>query len=547
MKNIEYVTGQLVDLANREIYPAKVTVHGGKIANITRLPEAPDRYLMPGFIDSHVHIESSMLVPASFARLAVVHGTVATVSDPHEIANVLGVEGVDYMIDNGKKVPFKFYFGAPSCVPATAFETAGATIDPAAIGELLARPEIKYLAEMMNWPGVLYGDQEVMDKIRLAHQLGKPVDGHAPGLKGGNAATYARAGISTDHECYSQEEALDKLALGMKVIIREGSAARNFSALSGLITQHYQQMMFCSDDKHPDELVQWHINGLVSRAVKEGHDLFKVLEMACANPVRHYGLEVGLLRPGNPADFIVVQDLTKFHVLQTVIDGQVVAEEGRSLIGTFESAMPNRFEAGNIRPEMLQVPAQGGRANIIVAHDGELVTSKEQANLPISGGFLQPDAGQDVLKIIVADRYSGQKPAAAFIKGFGLKNGAIASTVAHDSHNLIAVGTSDEWICEAANKLIAAKGGIAAVGEVGGQVLGEVLPLPVAGLMSNDDAFAVAARYSQLDAWAKKLGSQLRAPFMALSFMALLVIPSIKISDKGLFDADKFEFIGINV
>lgn len=539
---IQRIRGQLVAIDQQKIIPAEVQFSNGKIVAIKPVAEAPDIYLLPPFIDAHVHIESSMLVPAEFARLAVVHGTGATVSDPHEIGNVLGVKGVEYMIENGRKVPFKFYFGAPSCVPATPFETAGATISAGDIEQLFQNPEIKYLAEMMNWPGVLQQDSGVLEKIKIAQTYGRPVDGHAPGLKGEQARTYAAAGINTDHECFTAEEALDKLAAGMKILIREGSAAKNFEALADLLHKHADQMMFCSDDKHPDNLVEGHINLLAARAVAKGIDVFKVLKAACLNPVQHYDLEVGQLKPGDPADFIVVKDLKQFEVLQTYLNGQLVAENGKSLIPRVENRIINQFNASPIQANQLSLSAESKQIQVIEALDGQLITHSIKEEACIKGGKLVADPARDLLKLVVLNRYTKEsKPAVAFIKGFGMKEGAIASSVAHDSHNLIAVGCSDEAISRAINLLIAEKGGVSAVqGEKE-----KVLALPVAGLMSADDGYAVAAAYSQIDQMAKAMGSTLASPFMTLSFMALLVIPSLKLSDKGLFNGDTFEFTSV--
>lgn len=537
--SLKSIRGQLVKIESREIVPAEVFFSHGRISSIQTLPEAPELYIIPPFTDAHVHIESSMLVPAEFARLAVVHGTGATVSDPHEIGNVLGIEGVEYMIDNGRQVPFKFYFGAPSCVPATPFETAGARISPADIEQLFQNPEVKYLAEMMNWPGVLQKDPEVMEKIRIAQAFQRPVDGHAPGLKGEKAKAYAAAGISSDHECFSAEEALDKLACGMKILIREGSAAKNFEALAGLLHEHWEQIMFCSDDKHPDNLVEGHINQLAARAVKKGIDVFKVLQAACINPVKHYKLDVGLLQVGDPADFILVKDLKDFQVTQTWLDGELVAEEGKSFIERIESKIINHFQASPISAKQLELKAKSRQLQVIEAMDGQLITNPLRMEAKIVDGLLESDVTQDLLKLVVVNRYKKEAPAVAFIKGFGFQKGAIASTVAHDSHNIIATGCSDEEITRAINLLAAAKGGVSVV--MGEQE--EVLPLPVAGLMSADDGYQVATAYSQLDRLTKQeMGSPLASPFMTLSFMALLVIPSLKLSDKGLFDGEKFNF-----
>ncbi|MDX1667215.1 MAG: adenine deaminase [Saprospiraceae bacterium] len=534
------IKANLVDIHKREIFPAAVSLESGKIASIERLSEEQELFILPGFVDAHVHIESSMLVPSEFARLAVVHGTVATVSDPHEIANVLGREGVKYMVENGKKVPFKFNFGAPSCVPATPFETAGARIGPDGIKELLQMPEIKYLAEMMNYPGVLMEDGEVMAKLKVAKELGKPVDGHAPGLRGKDAHKYIDAGISTDHECFTYEEALEKIKHGMKIIIREGSAARNFAALIDLLPEFPDLIMLCSDDKHPDDLIEGHINKLVARGIREGYDLYDLLRAASLNPVRHYGLEVGLLREGDPADFALVSDLEDFEVLATYIDGEKVAEKGKSLIPSVSVESPNNFRIDQKKPEDFRIRAEGEKIQVIQAINGEIVTGSFEAEAKTENGWVVSDIEQDVLKLVVVNRYRPEKPAVAFVQGFKLGEGALASCVAHDSHNIIAVGIDDEAICRAVNLIIKHEGGISAVSSR----REENLPLPVAGIMSAEDGYKVGKAYARLDKMVKEeLGSILDAPFMTLSFMALLVIPDLKLSDKGLFDGKAFKFV----
>lgn len=546
------VSGNFVDIQHEKIYPATMRVENGKIVSIqpdNQLTNKPLNYILPGFIDSHVHIESSMLVPSEFARLAVVHGTVATVSDPHEIANVCGMAGVEFMIENGKTVPFKFNFGAPSCVPATSFETAGAVLDSTDVEQLLQREEIKYLSEMMNFPGVLFKDEEVMKKIAAAHRLGKPVDGHAPGLRGEQAKKYIDAGIYTDHECFTAEEALDKLRYGMKIIIREGSAAKNFEALIGLLNDWPDSMMFCSDDKHPDSLVLGHINQLCARAVEKGIDIFKILKSACVNPVEHYKLNVGLLREGDPADFIVVKDLVNFEVIKTYINCELVAENGKSLIRSQESGVINNFSCSKRIIEDFSVAWNGEKEiPVIEALDGQLITNKLFFEPNVTDGKIVSDTDRDILKIVVVNRYSDAPVAKAFIKNFGLKQGALASSVAHDSHNIVAVGVDDDSICRAVNKVIEKKGGVSVAtnyqspdGKLSMQTE-SVVALPVAGLMSNEDGYIVAEAYTEIDRAAKELGSTLAAPFMTLSFMALLVIPHLKLSDKGLFDGDRFEF-----
>jgi len=539
-KNSFEISGNIVDIINGKIYPGTVTVKDSKIYSIEENKNEYDNFIMPGFIDAHVHVESSMLIPSEFARMAVVHGTVSTVSDPHEIANVLGMEGVRYMIRNGNKVPFKFYFGAPSCVPATTFETAGAEITSENIRELFTEDGLHYLSEMMNYPGVLFDDPVVMEKIKIAKELGRPVDGHAPGLMGENAKKYISHGISTDHECFTLSEALDKLEKGMKIIIREGSAAKNYEALHTIIKDHSDSVMFCSDDKHPNDLVEGQIDKIVARSVSLGYDIFDVLKCACINPVEHYKLNTGILRKGDDADFIVVKDLKDFKVVKTFINGELVSENGKSLIERVDEEIINHFNTSPKSPTDFEVTSAEGRKSIriIEALDGQLITSELHLPAKIENGKIISDPGSDILKIAVVERYTNSKPAVAFIRNFGLTKGAIASCVAHDSHNIIAVGVSDEDICKAVNAIIENKGGIS----VSADGVTESLPLPVAGIMTTDDGWVTAGKYTALDKAAKDLGTKLKAPFMTLSFMALLVIPQLKLSDKGLFDGSKFEF-----
>ena len=538
------IQGNLIDLFKREVFFAEIEVEDGKIKSIEKMEGNSADYLLPGFVDAHVHIESSMLIPSEFARLAVVHGTVATVSDPHEIANVLGIEGVRYMIENGRKAPFKFNFGAPSCVPATNFETAGAEIGVEGVETLLRQPEIRYLAEMMNYPGVLFEDHAVLAKLAVAKRLGKPIDGHAPGMRGADAKKYIAAGISTDHECFTYDEALEKLKYGMKILIREGSAAKNFEALIDLLPQYPDRIMLCSDDKHPDDLIDGHINQLVSRAIKKGCDLFDVLTAACINPVKHYGLEVGLLRVGDPADFIVTKDLENFKIKATYINGQKVAENGETFIASIEAEIVNNFNTDLKLPQDFSLTAKEDAIRVIKAIDGELVTESFTAPVHFENGQAVADLECDILKMTVVNRYDNSPPAVAFINGFNLQKGAIASCVGHDSHNIIAVGTDDVSLSHVVNLVIENSGGIAAVSGA----VEKVLPLPIAGIMTNADGFEVAHRYSEIDAFVKnELGCSLTAPFMTLSFMALLVIPSLKLSDKGLFDGNSFQFTDLFV
>ncbi len=546
-----YTEGNIIDVMNRRICYGRVAVEGGRIAAVTELeagPRAAAPFILPGFTDAHVHIESSMLVPAAFARLAVVHGTVSTISDPHEIANVCGMEGVNFMISNGNSVPFKFNFGAPSCVPATIFETAGAALSADEVTILLQRDEIRYLSEMMNFPGVLHGDPEVMQKIMAARALGKPVDGHAPGLRGDAARQYIAAGgpagevcISTDHECFTREEALDKLEAGMKILIREGSAAKNFEALIDLLHEYPDRIMFCSDDKHPDSLAVGHINQLCARAVAKGIDLFNVLQAACINPVLHYNTGVGLLREGDAADFIIAEDLEHFNILQTYIDGELVATDGKAGNQYIVEATA-RVNCFNCSPKQVGdflISYRGEKEiPVIEALDGQLITNALKVTPLVVADAIVSDTANDILKMVVVNRYRDARVARTFVKNFGLQKGAIASSVAHDSHNIIAVGVDDESLCRAVNLVIERSGGVSVTGDED-----MVLALPVAGLMSDDDGYAVADAYTRIDLAAKALGSTLSAPFMTLSFMALLVIPHLKLSDLGLFDGDRFAFV----
>ncbi len=533
----------LVDFHTKSIYPVELIVENGKIISIRKLDiseKFEPGFILPGFVDSHIHIESSMLVPSEFARLAVIHGTIATISDPHEIANVCGIAGVQFMIENGKTVPFKFNFGAPSCVPATIFETAGDELNANQVEELLRSDDISYLSEMMNFPGVLYKDEEVLRKIAAAHKLGKPVDGHAPGLRGEQARQYIAAGISTDHECFTAEEALDKLKYGMKILIREGSAAKNFEALIHLLNDYPEMMMFCSDDKHPDSLVKGHINELCARAIAKGINIFRVIGAATINPVAHYKIKMGLLRMNDPADFIIVEDLISFKVNKTFINGELVAENGKSKIERKKFTPINKFNCSKKNVFDFKIESNGRTTMpVIEALDGQLITNNLSLAVKTKDGCFESNTENDILKMVVVNRYSDAPIAKAFIKNFGLKSGALASSVAHDSHNIVAVGVDDESLCRAVNLVIESKGGVSCVDGNAEKIV----PLSVAGLMSEEDGFKVAIDYTEIDKMAKSAGSTLQAPFMTLSFMALLVIPQLKLSDKGLFDGNQFKLL----
>lgn len=533
------LSGNVCNPISKKIYGANITIENGVITSIIDTGINYDNFILPGLIDSHIHIESSLLVPSEFALAAVAHGTVATVSDPHEIANVNGIEGVNYMIENGKQTPFKFYFGAPSCVPATNYETSGAIINSQEIDQLLSRDDIKYLSEMMNYPGVLNGDDEVYKKINIAHKYNKPIDGHSPGLRGQNAKKYIDSGITTDHECFQLDEAIGKIKYGMKILIREGTAARNFEELHPLLSLYPQHCMFCSDDKHPDDLLIGHINKIMARAIAKGHNFFNVLRAATINPKEHYNLNVGMLQIGDPADMCIVNNITTFDVLQTYIDGQLVYDNGKVKIESTKINKINNFNCNYKKPEQFAINSNKSiQVKVINAIEGQLITQKSTAILTPTNGIINSDISQDIIKIAVVNRYNDSIPAIGFIKNFGIRTGAIATSVAHDSHNIISIGVTDSDICTAVNTIINSKGGLCVVN--GDEI--NILELPIAGLMSTNNAHIVASQYTELNKKAKELGCLLQAPFMTASFMALLVIPYIKLSDKGLFDCNEFQF-----
>jgi len=538
------IKGNICCPVSKRIFYGELHIENGIIKEIIELSSPIDTFfILPGLVDAHIHIESSLLVPSEFARAAVKHGTTATVSDPHEIANVMGLPGIEFMIENGKKTPFKFNFGASSCVPATNFETAGATITIEDIDKLLQRDDIKYLSEMMNYPGVLFEFTEVIEKLKIAQKHGKPIDGHSPGLRGKDAEKYISMGISTDHECFKLDEALEKISYGMKIIIREGTAAKNFEELHPILSMHPEMCMFCSDDKHPDDLLIGHINKIMARAIEKGHNFFNVLRAATYNPIKHYNLNSGLLQIGDPADLILVKDIKNFDVISTIIDGKYAYNDGKVLIDTVHIEPINHFNCSKKKPEDFKIYSKQNKVtvNVIEAVEGQLITNKILAELNVVNGEILPDINNDILKIAVVNRYKDNPPAVAFIKNFGLKQGAITSSVGHDSHNIIAVGTNDEDLCNAVNLVIENKGGLS----LANKDEKDILPLPVAGLMSTDDVEIAAKKYSDLYKRARQLGSNLHSVYMTASFMALLVIPSIKLSDLGLFNGEKFEFMNL--
>ncbi len=546
--------GIIVDAISRRQFKGEITVENGKIIRVEEKEHDNEQCILPGLVDAHVHIESSMTVPSVFARMAVAKGTVAVVSDPHEIANVMGEEGIEFMLEDSKKSPLKVYFGVPSCVPATPFESSGAVLDRNAVDRLLAKDDLHYLSEMMNFPGVILEFPDVMAKLESARKHGKVIDGHAPGLRGADLQKYIGAGISTDHECFEYEEAREKIELGMKILIREGSSARNFETLYPLIDEYPDHVMLCTDDSHPDTLIyEGHIDKLIRRGQEKGLDIYNLIRTAVFNPVEHYGLNVGLLREGDPADFIIVDNLKSFNILSTFIDGECVYENGKVLFPLEKVPAKNVFNRNKISIDDVKlVPPAGAiqeqttekgikKIRVIVANDGELVTGQELIVPKIENGNLVSDPERDILKMVVLSRYSDDPVRIGFIKNTGLEKGAIASSIAHDSHNIIAVGATDEDIVETVNRLIKNKGGIA-VGTAENLL---DLPLEVAGLMSTLEGEEVASRYHLLNEEARKLGTSLESPFMTLAFMSLLVIPELKLGDKGLFDVTKFEFVDL--
>ena len=536
------VSGQLVDIHNRDIYPAVIEIKDGHIASIEKVDFASEFFILPGLIDAHIHIESSMITPGAFALTAVKHGTCGVVSDPHEIANVLGIEGVEFMIDDAKKVPLNFFFGAPSCVPATSFETNGASLNVIEIEKLLLKNDIKYLSEMMNFPGVIFGNREVMEKIECAKKFNKPVDGHAPGLTGENLKKYVEAGITTDHECSNIKEAEEKISLGMKILIREGSAARNLDSLKNLYKDYPEMVMLCSDDLHPDTLKKRHINKLIGKLIEEGYNMFEVIRSATINPNEHYGLNMGLLRKGDSADFILVDSLEKMNVHETWIKGNKVFSEGKVLFEYEIGSSVNKFNCQPLEEKDIKVRNEFSDIRVIAAVEGELLTGE----LHRSSGkaeIIEADIHNDTLKIVVKDRYKNSPPAIGFITGFRLKKGAFASSIAHDSHNIIAVGTNDSDIIAAINDIINLKGGLAVSSD--GTV--NSVQLNIGGIMTTRSCDEIAKDYEHLNQLVESLGCTMKSPFMTLSFMALLVIPDLKIGDRGLFDVRKFEPVSLFV
>ncbi len=539
-EGVETISGVLIVPQEKRMFGARILIRDGKIVDIMEDGAVNGPCILPGFVDSHVHIESSMLIPSGFAHMAVQHGTVAVVTDPHEVANVAGEAGIRFMIDNAKSVPMKFFFGLPSCVPASPMEKSGAVITSVDVERMIQDEDFYFLAEMMNFPGVIFNDPEVVNKLISTKRVGKPIDGHAPGLEGVDLEKYVFAGITTDHECSTLQEAIKKIELGQKIQIREGSAAKNFENLSPLIKNHSDSIMFCTDDCHPDYLSEGHINKIVSRAIAKGYDLYDVLKVSCVNPVKHYNLPVGQLRVGDDADFIVTNDIKEFKITTTYIKGVKVFDKGEVLFPLKSVPEPEYTFRNDLPPEGLDIVAQTSKVNVIQAIDGELITKWSVENIWVDSNMSLPsNIEKDLLKIVLLDRYSDTPPAIAFIRGFGIKVGALGASIAHDSHHIIAIGCDDISIRSALEWLIDNKGGICYANKE--SVTG--LRLPYFGLMTDMAGEMVKKEYIMLNNLLRSAGCTLHSPFMTASFMALTVIPELKINHNGLFDVIKFKSV----
>ena len=539
--------GRIVDVFSGEIITDDVVIHGDRIAAIGSGYEAEEvvdvsgKFVMPGFIEGHIHIESSMLSPRRFAEAVSRLGTTTVIADPHEIANVLGLEGIKFMIDDSEGLPVDIFFMAPSCVPATNMETSGAVLTADDLRKLKDEPRVLGLAEMMNFPGVVLGLPDVLEKLAVFDLK----DGHAPLLSGKDLNAYIAAGIYSDHECENPEEALEKLRRGVHVMVREGTGARNLDALIGIVNENnWAFLSLVSDDRHPGTIVdEGHLNYLIRRAMDKGVSLVNSVRMATINTARYFRLhDRGGIAPGKIADIVVAEELP--DVLHVIKSGRFVLRDGKPVVNVDvpESRRIGRVE---VEPsaEKIVVRPSGGKMRVIVAHEGSLITDVMLAEPKIEGDVVVSDPDRDILKISVWERHRGTgNVGVGFVHGFGLKKGAIAGSVAHDSHNIIAVGVDDSDIVAAVKHIAEMGGGLAVVAD--GKVIAS-LPLPIAGLMSDEPIERVAAMERRLNEAAGELGSPMKAPFMTLSFMALPVIPHLKLTDKGLVDVDKFDFVGL--
>ncbi len=536
---MEFIRGNLLNVFTEEIYSAEIGFENGLISCVKPVDGNFNTLILPGFIDSHIHIESSMLCPSRFAEAVIPHGTTSVIADPHEIANVMGVNGINYMFEDASTVPLKMFLTAPSCVPATKFETSGGIITSKDIDALLKRPEFVGLGEVMNFPGVIGQDPDVIEKLEVAHAHKKPIDGHAPMLSGTELCSYVAAGISTDHESTTPSEAFEKRRLGMKIMMREGSSAKNLKALAAVGGD-----FIVSDDKDPEDLVEGHVDKMLLKAIEYGIDPVKALKMVTLNPAEHYSLNNGNLVPGKAADMVIVDDIEKLNVKKVYIDGKLVSNNGTLNFEVNPLKLQSTFKSSPKKPDDFNLYSDSPKTvRVIEIIEDQLITHKTTAHLNIQNGNLMADIENDVLKIAVVERYGNNRMTNGFIKGFNLKNGAIASSVAHDSHNIIVIGTNSTDMTKAVNSVITNNGGLSVVSN--GKVTD--LKLPLAGLMSDRTAKEVAKDLTILKQLVRDLGSNLSSPFMTMSFLALLVIPNLKISDKGLFDVEKFEFVNLVV
>lgn len=529
---VKHVDGQLVDVLRGEIYPACVNFDENNIVRIERKLAAPPQYILPGLIDAHVHIESSLLTPYRFAEKAVAHGTTAVVANPHEIANVMGMAGIRYMVDDGKSTPLRFFYSAPSSVPSTAMETSGAVIGWKEVREMLSTGDFVSLGEVMDVPGVLREDPALMSKIEVAVQFGKPIDGHAPGLGGYDLDRYVMAGISTDHECTTVREAEEKDRKGMTVMVREGSAARNLNALMPFASKHKHFLV--TDDLSAVDMADGHVDSLLRKAVAAGMDPIHAIRAASMWPAQHYGLPGGSVYLNGPADLVVVDDLIHFTVLETWIGGRLVAKDGRPLFAGAPTTVPPGIASGEVLAKDLRVTSRRPVATVRVIKvlPDEVSSLAGTADLDVDDSAVLTDPSRDILLMAVVNRYRPASPAVAFVSGFRLSRGAMASSVAHDSHNLIGVGTDPALLALALNA-VAAQGGGYYVTDAVNSVR---LELPVAGLMSPLPWDEVARKEGEINAFLQGMGCPLPAPFMTLSFQSLLTVPDLKLGDRGLFD-----------
>jgi adenine deaminase len=542
---------RLVNVFSGEVHPADVAIAEGYIVGIGPYAgreeiDLEGRFLCPGFIDGHVHLESAMVHPAEFARAVVPRGTTTVIADPHEIANVLGLEGVHYLLEETARLPLNVYLMAPSCVPASPLETAGAEITASDIAVLLKEERVLGLAEVMNFPGVLDRVPEVLQKLRAA--AGRPVDGHAPGLSGKDLCAYVAAGIGSDHECTTLQEALEKLRLGMAIMIREGSTAHNLEELLPLVMSgNASRCFFVSDDRHPaDLLAHGHMDDILRRArARELLPPVVLIQMATLNAARYFRLwDLGAVAPGYRADLVVLDDLESFSVGMVFKDGRLVARDGALLEGVLPVARalpPSTFRVPDLHPGRFRIPMQGSRVRTIGVVPRQIWTQALVEEATVQDGFVVADPQRDLLKIAVVERHRGSgRIGLGLVKGFGLKYGAIASSVAHDSHNIVAVGCSDEELALAVSEVVRLRGGQVVV--AGKRVL-EALPLPIAGLMSDRPLEEVRRQVDRLNQAARGLGCALEAPLMTMAFMALVVIPELKLSDRGLVDVQAFSVV----